>query len=769
MHCKAIEVAPDNSRARTVLGYTQLIRLEVTEARGTFSRAVSLDPGDPLPHLGLGLATIRKGRLVDGREHIEVAAALDPNNALVRSYLGKAYAEEREPGNASEQFELAKQLDPEDPTPWFYDALLAQSLNRPVEAYRLIEKARILNDSRLVYQSRLLLDKDKAAGSLSLARIYTDLGFEQPAVNESTRSISVDSTNYSAYRLLADSYAERERLESARRNVLFQAALLQPLTINPVQPDEQETDLLTLPGTELPAPAIREYSPLFERQGLQIAGTIEAGDKSTFGDNLVISGLHESVAYGLGHLHYETDGAAVNADIEHNVYHSYIQGQISPTLFLQADIQRLDTEEGDFVLNFNPESLTSGRRVRQEATTPRVSLRANLTPRSTMLIAARAIDRTERILEPQELFDLRTFSETEGFEAFARFIHRADNVQQTFGVDAHELDLRSTTTFEVEPCPLPTCVIESGELNSSFVNYYYYAYFATRPQLRWTLGLSYSTLDDEEAQINNSFVNPKFGLRWRPSALHEFRLVVSSGLKGSLTADLTLEPTTIAGFNQVRDDFAGTRFIDSGIAYDVQLGSTTLVGFELLHRELDVPVEINSLIEPDGTDSFNESQHETMVRGYWNRTINKNLSLGLSVLLEQAEREGTMTASGEQLLALPLRVETASLPFRVNFNHPSGFFAQSEISYVYQSIELASGIAEADVMDSSATSHDDFTIIDVSLGLRLPKRRVTFRLDVNNLLDEAFLFQGGNIRSAEPSSSRFSPSRTVVGRVSFSF
>ena len=83
-------------------------------------------------------------------EETEIAASLDPNNSLFRSYLGKAYYEEKRGKTASTQFSMAKELDPNDPTPWFYDAILKQSVNRPVEALHDLQKSISLNDNRAV-------------------------------------------------------------------------------------------------------------------------------------------------------------------------------------------------------------------------------------------------------------------------------------------------------------------------------------------------------------------------------------------------------------------------------------------------------------------------------------------------------------------------------------------------------------------------------------------------------------------------------------------
>jgi len=154
--------------------------------------------------------------LKEGRSEIEIAASLDPDNSLIRSYLGKAYYEEKRDKKASNQLAMARELDPLDPTPWFYDAIRKQTINRPVEALQDLQKSIELNDNRAVYRSRMLLDEDLAARSASLGRIYSDLGFQQLALVEGWKSVNADPANYSAHRFLADSYAALPRHEIAR-------------------------------------------------------------------------------------------------------------------------------------------------------------------------------------------------------------------------------------------------------------------------------------------------------------------------------------------------------------------------------------------------------------------------------------------------------------------------------------------------------------------------------------------------------------------------
>ncbi len=136
------------------------------------------------------MAKIRDGDLHGGRREIEIAATLDPGNSLIRSYLGKAYYEEKRDKMSEDQYKTAKEFDPSDPTPFFYDAIRKQTINRPVEALHDMQKAIELNDNRMIYRSELLLDADLAARSASLGRIYTDLGFQQLALVEGWKSVN---------------------------------------------------------------------------------------------------------------------------------------------------------------------------------------------------------------------------------------------------------------------------------------------------------------------------------------------------------------------------------------------------------------------------------------------------------------------------------------------------------------------------------------------------------------------------------------------------
>jgi Tfp pilus assembly protein PilF len=245
---KAAQLNPDIARAHTIEGFAYLTRIETDAAQRSFNAAIARDSAAPLPRLGLGLAKIRQGNLEEGRAEIEIAAALDPANALIRSYLGKAYFDEKRGPLDERQLEIAKQLDPNDPTPYYYNAIRKQTLNRPVEALQDLQKSIELNDNRAVFRSRFMLDRDLASRSASLSRIYWDLNFQELAIREGFHSLNADPANYSAHRLLADTYASRPRHDISRVSELLQAKLLQPINLTPTQPQLAETNLFILDG-----------------------------------------------------------------------------------------------------------------------------------------------------------------------------------------------------------------------------------------------------------------------------------------------------------------------------------------------------------------------------------------------------------------------------------------------------------------------------------------------------------------------------------------
>jgi len=322
---KAATLEPSLARTQTVLGFAYLVQVKTAEARAAFERAIALDQADPLPRLGLGLSKIRDGRLDEGARDLEIAASLDPSNALVRSYLGKTYYEEKLGPRDEREYKVAKELDPKDPTPWFYDAISKQTTNRPVEALQDMEQAIRLNDNRAVYRSELLLDSDNAARSASLARIYTDLGFQQAALVEGFKAVNSDPTNFSAHRFLADSYSILPLHEIARVSELLQSQLLQPVNLTPLQPRQAVSNLALISSSGPGTASFSEFNPLFTSNGYTAQATFMGGENSTWAGDAVLAGLMGQAAFSVGYSGFKTDGFRVNGDQKDQLFDAFVR------------------------------------------------------------------------------------------------------------------------------------------------------------------------------------------------------------------------------------------------------------------------------------------------------------------------------------------------------------------------------------------------------------------------------------------------------------
>lgn len=762
---RAASLAPNLGRTNTILGFAALAQIKTSEAKAAFERAIVLESENPLPRLGLGLAKIREGELLEGRRDIEIAAALDPDNALVRSYLGKAYFEERRSPLAVDQFTLAKELDPKDPTPWFYDAIRKQTENRPVEALQDLQKSIELNDNRAVYRSRLLLDEDLAVRGTSLARAYDDLGFEQLALVEGTKSLGLDPANHSAHRFLSDSYAARPRHEIARASELLQAQLLQPVNINPVQPRLVETDLNILAGAGPAETAFNEFTPLFQRDGHQLVVSGVGGNNGTWGDEAVLTGITGRFSYSVGQFHFESNGFRANNDVQHDLYNFFAQAALTPQLDLQFEYRRRETDQGDLRLNFDPSDFSTFNRRELEQDTPRVGLHYAPSPRSDFLASLIYTDGEVKIDQLTSGVIVDTESKTKGYDAQAQYLYRTDRFNIAAGLGAYHFDIDQRRVFDFSalppffvPCPFfvpifPTCEIVTKSPIEEH-NAYLYTNVTWPTDMIWTFGVSYDSFEQDPVEVDR--FNPKAGLQWNFTENARLRLAYMETVKRSLIVDQTLEPTQVAGFNQFFDDFNGTIVERYGIGLDVTLTKDLYGGLELSRRDLELPRTVVSTTPPS---VVTEDQDEDLYRAYLYWTPDPEWAVRAEFQYEKFEREDPLS------LDIPTQVDTITVPLGVRYFRTAGlgagFFAELVATYVHQEVDLPTSAFDQD--------RDDFVLVDAAIGYRLPKRRGILSLEVRNLFDEEFLFQDVNIQQPIPSNPRFIPNLTVLVRLTLNF
>ncbi len=744
---KAEALNPKVVRTQTILGFADLAQTKIETATKAFEQALTLDSSDPLTRLGLGLAKIRKGDIEAGKNELETAVNLDPNNAVIRSYLGKAYYELRNKDYAGTEFKIAKEMDPKDPTPWFYDAILKQTTNQPVEALHDMQRAIELNDNRGVYRSSLLLDKDLAVRSAGLGRIYNDLGFQRLGLVEGWKSVNIDPTNYSAHRLLADNYASQPRHEIARVSELLQSQLLQPINITPIQPQLAQSNILIVDGLGPSSLSFNEFNPLFTRNrfALQTSGIF--GSNNTWGEDIVHSGLWDKGSYSLGQFHYETDGFRENNFIKQDIYNAFIQSDITSSLNLQAEYRHEERENGDLSVNFNNSfDQSSENRIIDSY---RMGGRYTFSPNSSLI--GSLIYQEARFLTQNP--DVQTTHlNRRGF--ISELQHNYSDTKLNLVTGFGYIDQRSNS--EILPLDLfgPTDPIKEGQ-DLTRTHIYNYSNLKLTENLLTTLGLSYDIFNAEN-DINHRRDNkknplsPKFGLVWNPISTTTFRTVLLRSLNVTRASNQTIEPTQVAGFNQFFDDINGTVAWRYGAAVDHVFSKNFAAGLEYSERKLNLP---------SSGKSFNWS--EQLGRAYFYLTPSNPVSLGLEYFYERFDRNIT-PFSGSNPSNGVLDVKTHWIPMTLNFFHSSGLSLMFKSTYVNQS-----GLFETSGK-IPYSGNSDFFISDLHLNYRLPSRFGMVTFGIKNLFNNHFQYQSAS-QNTNSNEILFAPEITLFSRVKLAF
>ncbi len=765
---EAVRLDPGEPRAQVALGFVNLAQIRPSAAKEDFQRAIALNNADPMPRLGLGLALIREGKLVAGREQIEIAVALDPANSVLRSYLGKAYYEENttaRDGLAASQYGLAKSLDPNDPTPWFYDAFLKQTQNRPVEALEDLDASISRNDDRAVYRSRLLLDEDLAARSASQARIYSDLNFQQLALVEGWRSLAADPTNYSAHRFLADALLTDPRAEVTRLSQLLQSQLWQPLNLQPLQPQLSEPGLFIPQGTGPLRPSYNEYNNLFMSNGMRLFANGIIGDQDTLGGDLVVSGLFGRTSFSVGAFHYQTDGFRTNADQNRDLGNAFVQVALSADTSIQAELRSQRSNFGDLQLRFDPENFAPSQRNDLEIDTARVGFRHDFAPSArvigSFLVQQTNEDRSDfRLLPPVSVGPFTTtpqLTTTSSLDQKAylgelQMVNAWNRVSLISGVGYFDRKDEGTNKFLtrfVPPIPIPGFppeVLQESPIDDHGYQSSLYSYgtLAWPSTVNWTLGFS---LNDYKGFYDSGTVfNPKFGVVWAATPSTTVRGAAFKVLKRDLVADQTIEPTQVAGFNQFFDDLASTQSTRYGVAVDQRFGARLYGGVELTRRFLETPFQVQQTAQTrtiDGNETFNQAYL------YWTPTR----QLALQAAYQYDLRKSDVAVQGYT------RLETQRIPLGASWFLPMGLTLSGTATYVTQEA------AFTDInTDLPANGKSNFWVTNLQVAYRLPNRHGAIAVGLANLFDQEVQYF-----DPDPANPWLSPRRFAYARVQLQF
>ena len=760
---KAAALSPDLAHVQTVLGYAYLTRIKIDKALEAFDRAIALDDAAPLPRLGSGLAKIRDGDLEAGRADIEIAAGLDPDNALIRSYLGKAYFDEKRDPLDERQFEMAKQLDPNDPTPWFYDAIRKQTVNRPGEALLDMQKAIELNDNRAVYRSRLLLDEDLAARSASLGRIYNDLSFQEQALRQGWKSLEADPANYSAHRLLADMYASRPRHEIARVSELLQSQLLQPLNVTPVQPQLAESNLLILEGAGPGALGFNEFNPLYMRDRDTVQASAVLGENKTVGGDATVAGLHQWFSYSVGAFRYETDGFRENNDLTQDIYNVFVQAALTPKQSIQFEYRYKETDRGDLGMYFDPDDFSDNLREEREEHIPRVGYHYEISPNQDVIASFIWGSKNRKYSESTEVGFIGPFpivfsqdddTDSDSYTAEAQYLYNRNRFSMIVGAGYFDEQLEGISNASLTAIPIPPTV-ENDNIDENIRHANAYAYLETcvLQNVNLTIGAGFDQYDYELIDVEQ--FNPKFGLTWIPAPGIMIRTAAFRSLARAWVSNQTIEPTQVAGFNQFFVDPAATDAWRYAGGVDLQLTAKITAGGELTFRNLEVP----KTDETGGTPVLREEDIDEMLhRIYLYYLPHPEIAISAEYIFEDFA-----TDIETPDLSKPKELRTQHVPITLSYFNPAGWYAKVRGRYVHQDIEefLASG--------GTVEDDEEFALMDLVFGYRLPKRHGTLSLSVTNMFDKNFRYYSLLLPVATEQTPYIQPERQIVLKMDIAF
>ena len=779
---KATALEPQLGQTQTTLGFAALADFKSKQARAAFQKAITVNSADPLPHFGLGLSEISLGDLKKGTGEIEVAVGLDSTNALLRAYLGKAYFSEKRAPLDAEQFGIAKDLDPHDPTAYLYDGIRKQTENDPVGALHDIEDSIARNDNRATYRSRLLLDKDHAARGTSLARVYSDLGLTQLGVNEATQSLALDPANASAHRFLSDSYQDVRRRGIARVSNLMQAQLLQSINLNPIQPSLNQANLniVTMGG---PASAgFNEFTPLFEQNQARADVAVFGGNNGTRSGETVLSGLYGRYSLSAGAFTYWTDGWRPHNEFSQHIQNVFAQAAVTDRLNVQAEYQHQRSSEGDLAFNFNYDPARDFTNTNPDYTdvqdysierkeiTKRLGLRFTPETDSTVLLSYVNYNYSEEFnnvtLTTTTVPGVGTFlydnldtsrNRQKGNQTEAQYIlerHRSNFIVGAAVNNSSFLDAPNIIySFIVPPNFVLPQAVSSQNMKVRDPRGYIYANIKAPVSVTWTLGLNYD--DYQQGSLEVKRYNPKLGVQWDITSNLRLRAAAFQVIKPVLGNNRTLEPTQVAGFNQLFDDYNGTEYKRYALGADWKPSHTVAAGLEITGRKLDQPI-VNYSTWNWTIEKRDEMWHRLYL--YW--TPHERVAVRSELTYDYNNmRPGAFTGSG-----YPEYVRTVSLPVGIRYFAPSsGWFGGATGTAVRQSVGHDAG--------TGPTGRSTFFVVDASVGYRLGQRCGLLSLGVMNLLDRKFNYQDDSYRefSTQPVIGPYFPARTVLARLVLNF
>ncbi|TYO90817.1 tetratricopeptide repeat protein [Oceanicella actignis] len=727
-------------------GFAELAAYRDDAARAAFEKALALDPGAADARLGMAFIDIVRGDLAKGRAQLETLAVLDPRSARLRSLLGRAYFEEGRADKARAQFARAAEFDPDDPAPHLLSARERYAANRPADALRALERAAALAARRAPVRGARGLAEDDARAGAAQGRVYDALGFEELSAIAGARAARRAPESAAAHRFLAEAYRNRPDYGPARTSELLQSQLFARPSKAPIQPALGESNLSLTDAVGAARVSFEELAPLFDRDGLRLDVSGTVGDHNLASTQFAATALSGPISVSFGAFAFDTEGDEANDDARHRILAAQTHVQAAPGLTLFAEFRNRETDEGERY--FSLISPRTGNRFSTTDNRARIGLRFEPSAESdyVALAAWRKIDGLQQLqIGPAD-------TSIKGLDAQLRHDRRIGPLQLSMGAGWARQTGDAALTFTLPlPFPLPPITVtDVSRTESNHGEVWAYGIWKPMPWLETTAGMAlYLSSDSRDNGAERDWLRlaPKLGAEADLGGGVTLRAAAGRMVKRPLLFDETLEPTQIAGFNQVFADLNGTVSDLAGLALDWRARNDLWLGVEGTGRWA---------ARPDPRETGGVGRYETVrydvrgLRAYAAWLIDDDWSASLGAEVERTGFRGLATG--------PSSLTTYAAPMRLRWNGASGLFAALDVTPFHQ--RARQGVGRGDSTD---------VIVDAAVGWRLPDQRGTLSLELRNLLDADFVYQDAFVRTEDEKPRRFDRDFSVVARAAFRF
>jgi outer membrane receptor for ferrienterochelin and colicin len=482
-----------------------------------------------------------------------------------------------------------------------------------------------------------------------------------------------------------------------------------------------EADLFTFAGTSPGSASINEYTSLFNQNDTAVQASVVMGSNATLGDELVVFGVEDQFSYSLSQYRYQTDGIRENNDLTTDIANAFVQYQVTPDTNIQAEYRFRENEQGDLRQFFDPTFFLSSSRESDRNHLWRVGLSHDFSSTSNVIAALTVQNKYTQLEIFPGSFEITQKEKARQLEV--QHLLRAETFDLISGVGYF------TESREEEMFGFFTDITED---QIKHTHAYLYAPIEYFEQIQLTTGASVDRYDGGD--IERDQLNPKLGIVWNPTEDMVLRAAGFRTLKRELISNQALEPTSVAGFNQFFDDATATDAWRYGLGLDYSLSRDINVGAEISKRKLKVPVRDDNL---GVTQVGRNTEQEFLAYGYW--TPNEQLAISTEYRFEHLQREeGFLGAEGVAEL------DTHSLALQLNYFTPSGWTVGLRTSHIMQD-----GLFNPSGFGAATLDEDNFWVVDLSASYRLPEKRGLFSVDVRNLFDQDFQFQGSDLENPE--------------------